>query len=329
MQLERKRLLFRVVDLVRDHEHRLLRLAENLRDLFVARRDADLRVEHKEDDVCLRDRLARLVGDRAGDRRRVGDVDPAGVDEEEAPVAPLADELLAVARDAGRLVHDGGPRTRQAVDERRLPDVREADDRNGADGLGRGHTAKGTVRRRCRSQDAARPTAPAGKVPTSPSGVSEPSASIRKPPIVWCGWFTTDLRLYVGGRDRTKLVTAMKPQVEAVHGALADSDEWRDVPATPALLFMSDDNWSLLSLRPLRFNEVYVLWGRRSASSSAPKTPATGSTSPNLNAYWLPRFQQPEPRRLYPAQTTRPADRARSDLPCITATDGFLGGGGE
>ena len=31
---------------------------------------------------------------------------------------------------------------------------------------------------------------------------------------------------------------------------------------TPTLLFMSDDNWSLLSLRPLRFNDVYVLWGK-------------------------------------------------------------------
>ena len=135
VQLERERLLLRVVDLVRDHEHRLLRLAQDLRDLLVTGRDPDLRVEHEEDDVGLRDRLARLVGDRARDRRRVGDVDAAGVDEEEAPVPPLAEELLAVARDARRLVHDGGPRAGQAVDEGRLPDVREADDRDGADGL--------------------------------------------------------------------------------------------------------------------------------------------------------------------------------------------------
>ena len=86
VQLERERLLLRIVDLVRDHEHRLLRLAEDLRDLLVARRDAGLRVEHEEDDVGLRDRLARLVGDRARERRHVGDVDAAGVDEQEAPV---------------------------------------------------------------------------------------------------------------------------------------------------------------------------------------------------------------------------------------------------
>lgn len=75
-------------------------------------------------------------------------------------------------------------------------------------------------------------------------------------------WFKTDLRLYVDGRDRTKLVQAMKTQVNAVHLVLADHEEWREVAVTPALLFMSDDNWSLLDRRPLRFGEVYVLWGK-------------------------------------------------------------------
>jgi hypothetical protein len=76
------------------------------------------------------------------------------------------------------------------------------------------------------------------------------------------GFFRTDLRLYVGGRDRTKLVAGMKPQVDAVRRALAGRDEWRDVPVTAALLFMSDDNWSLLNFKPLRFGEIYALWGK-------------------------------------------------------------------
>jgi hypothetical protein len=76
------------------------------------------------------------------------------------------------------------------------------------------------------------------------------------------GWFKTDIRLYVGGRDRSKLIAGMRPQLEAVRGAVADQEEWRDVPITAALLFMSDDNWSLLDFRPLRFGEVYALWGK-------------------------------------------------------------------
>jgi hypothetical protein len=76
------------------------------------------------------------------------------------------------------------------------------------------------------------------------------------------GLFRTDLRLYVGGRDRTKLVTGMDRQVAAVRAALAKDEKWRDVPVTPVLLFISAENWSLLNFRPLRFGEVYVLWGK-------------------------------------------------------------------
>ena len=138
VQLERERVLARVVDLVREHEHRLVRLAQDLRDLLVAGRDPELRVDDEEDEVGLGDRLARLVGDRARDRRLVGDVDAARVDEQEALAGPLADELLAVARDARRLVDDGRARAGEAVDERRLADVRKADDRDGAEEAGFG-----------------------------------------------------------------------------------------------------------------------------------------------------------------------------------------------
>ena len=64
-------------------------------------------VDDEEDEVGLVDAVPRLLGDLARDRRAVGDVDAAGVDEQEALPAPLADELLAVARDARRLVDDG------------------------------------------------------------------------------------------------------------------------------------------------------------------------------------------------------------------------------
>ena len=89
----------------------------------------------EEDEVGLGDRAARLLGDLLRQRRRVGDVDAAGVDEQEALAGPLADDLLAVARDAGRLVDDGLARAGQPVDERRLADVREADDGDRAEQL--------------------------------------------------------------------------------------------------------------------------------------------------------------------------------------------------
>ena len=52
--------------------------------------------------------IERVIGDA------VGDVDAAGVDQQEALPVPLADELLAVARHARRLVDDGRARRRSA-----------------------------------------------------------------------------------------------------------------------------------------------------------------------------------------------------------------------
>jgi hypothetical protein len=76
------------------------------------------------------------------------------------------------------------------------------------------------------------------------------------------GLFRTDLRLYVGGRDRTHLVKGMDRQISAVRAALAEGEKWIGLPVTPVLLFISPENWSLLNFRPLRFGETYVLWGR-------------------------------------------------------------------
>jgi hypothetical protein len=75
------------------------------------------------------------------------------------------------------------------------------------------------------------------------------------------GWFKTDLRLYVGGRNRTKLIEAMTRQVDAVRAGLAAEGAWKDVPVTAAIVFMASENWSLFDLRPLRFGNVHVLRG--------------------------------------------------------------------
>ena len=45
-------------------------------------------------------------------------------------------------------------------------------------------------------------------------------------------------QLFVGGRDRTKLVTGLAPQVSAVYDALADLPEGQDVAVHPVLAFV-------------------------------------------------------------------------------------------
>ena len=93
-------------------------------------RDPGPSVDDEEDEIGLADRRLRLLGDVAPERAGVGLVDAAGVDQPEGDAVPVGEQLLAVARHPGRLVHDGRPGLGEAVDERRLPDVREADDRD-------------------------------------------------------------------------------------------------------------------------------------------------------------------------------------------------------
>jgi hypothetical protein len=68
------------------------------------------------------------------------------------------------------------------------------------------------------------------------------------------GWFSTDCRLYVGGRDRTRLVEGLDWQIRAVESALVDTD----VPVNAALCF-TDATWKLFK-KPFQIGEIWVTW---------------------------------------------------------------------
>lgn len=68
--------------------------------------------------------------------------------------------------------------------------------------------------------------------------------------------FRSDFRLYVGGRDRTKLVTGMQWQHDAVAKILSTDP---DIPIHQIVTFV-DAEWPLLFRRPHTFGEVRVTW---------------------------------------------------------------------
>jgi hypothetical protein len=72
------------------------------------------------------------------------------------------------------------------------------------------------------------------------------------------GWFSTDYRLFVGGRDKTALVAGMSKQADAVRAVL--DPDIAELPLIQAICFVAAD-WSLFA-RPLRFGDVHVLWPR-------------------------------------------------------------------
>lgn len=73
------------------------------------------------------------------------------------------------------------------------------------------------------------------------------------------GWFSTDLRLYVGRRDCTKLLQGMEKQVDAIHTALGETVT-RDFGVTvrSALCFVSAE-WSLFA-KPFALGDVWIGW---------------------------------------------------------------------
>jgi hypothetical protein len=73
------------------------------------------------------------------------------------------------------------------------------------------------------------------------------------------GWFSTDLRLFVGRRDCTKLVTAMSKQMEALRRALNEAMiEEFELTITPVLCFVAAE-WKLFA-RPFQVGGVWVEW---------------------------------------------------------------------
>ncbi|HZT94768.1 MAG TPA: nuclease-related domain-containing protein [Gaiellaceae bacterium] len=75
------------------------------------------------------------------------------------------------------------------------------------------------------------------------------------------GWFSTDLRLYVGRRDCTKLVHGMAKQVEAIRGALGEAVIWEfNVNIRSALCFVGAE-WSLFP-KPFELGGVWIGWPR-------------------------------------------------------------------
>lgn len=100
------------------------------------------------------------------------------------------------------------------------------------------------------------------------------------------GWLKTDVRLYVGRRDCTKLVQAMARQVTAVRDALGA--EWPDVPVNAALCFV-DGDWGWFA-EPFSLDGVFVAWPKalrerlrrrarthRRASRCSPTSSTSGS----------------------------------------------------
>lgn len=73
------------------------------------------------------------------------------------------------------------------------------------------------------------------------------------------GWFRTDIRLKVAGRDRTKLTGGVADQVAAVASVLGDVWPGAVRPSVFGVLCFTDSHWGWLA-KPFAVNNVFVAW---------------------------------------------------------------------
>jgi len=83
------------------------------------------------------------------------------------------------------------------------------------------------------------------------------------------GWFKTDQRLFVGGRDRTKMAHGLGWQMAAVRTVIAEVE----VPITGVLCF-TDAEWRLFT-KPFQQSGVWVTWAQKLAEMIAEPGPLT------------------------------------------------------
>ncbi len=71
------------------------------------------------------------------------------------------------------------------------------------------------------------------------------------------GWHSTDERLYVNGRDRSKLLKGMTPQCDVVRTALGDQAD--RITVAGVLCFVGSE-WPFLRPKPIRFDSAICVW---------------------------------------------------------------------
>ena len=115
---------------VGDEDDRLAGGAQHGGEMPVERRDAGARVDEEEADVGGPHRRLGLHPHAAGEALRRGLVEAGGVDGGEAEAAEPRVALAPVAGDARQVVDQRQPAADEPVEQRRLADIRPADDGN-------------------------------------------------------------------------------------------------------------------------------------------------------------------------------------------------------
>ena len=118
----------RLVTFVDRQHDRLARAQQHRGNILVSRSNARAQVGDENDHVRVRDRGLRLKAHELQDLIVVIRLDAAGINDGKVAAAPVALRVQAVARYAGRVLHNGQALARQSVEQLAFADVRPSYD---------------------------------------------------------------------------------------------------------------------------------------------------------------------------------------------------------
>ncbi len=114
--------------LVGDEDDGLAGAAQPVGEMAIERRHAGARIDEEERDVGVGERALGLRPHARGELARRRLLEPGGIDDAEAQIAEARLGLAAVARHAGRVVHQRQALAGEAVEQRRFADIGPAED---------------------------------------------------------------------------------------------------------------------------------------------------------------------------------------------------------
>ena len=112
-----------------DQHHRHLAPTQQLGEMPVERGHARPRVDHHQHDIGLADRALGLLAHARQQAAILDILEPGGIDNREIEPGQARPALAPVTRDAGQIVDKRQLLADQTVEQRRLADIRPADDR--------------------------------------------------------------------------------------------------------------------------------------------------------------------------------------------------------
>ena len=117
-------LLLRRIRLVNSQNNRLLRLAQQTRNISILSSNACTRIANEQNNVCLFNRNLCLLTDRNSDSISIHDFDTTGINHHKLVIQPFSRSIQTVAGNTRRVLNNRNPAIGKNIEQSRFTNIR-------------------------------------------------------------------------------------------------------------------------------------------------------------------------------------------------------------